>query len=219
MTTNTTAPGIHHASPSLRARNMTISSVTQIDVNAGRKLEPVAERPLQVPDVTQVVAPGPPQAERSEGQLHEPDDPEPEHAEEHAGADRARQPTRARSARHGGHRPRASRRERSARAPRRSGRSARRARPGGRAPCRRRSPCRVVPPGGRKAPRCAGAARRTTPRRHLPPRRGRCGSRPRRRLRPPRSLLAPRRERRTAARAARRVADPAAPALRRRRTR
>ena len=51
------------------------------------QLEPVAECPIQIAQLTQVVAAGPPEVEQAEGELHEPDDPEPEHAEQHAGAD------------------------------------------------------------------------------------------------------------------------------------
>ena len=52
------------------------------------ELEPVAERPVEVARLGQVVAARPPEVEQPERELDEPDDPEPEHAEQHAGADR-----------------------------------------------------------------------------------------------------------------------------------
>ena len=52
------------------------------------ELEPVAECPFQVAHLAQVMAARPPEVEHSEGELHEPDDPQPEHPEQHAGADR-----------------------------------------------------------------------------------------------------------------------------------
>ena len=71
------------------------------------QLDPAVERPLEVSDLAQVVAARPPDAEQAEGQLHEPGDAEPEHAEQHAGADRAGGGLASRSAGRGAHRSRA----------------------------------------------------------------------------------------------------------------
>ena len=186
MTTNTAAPGIHHASPSLRARNMTMSSVTQIDVKAAGELEPAAERPLEVSDLAQVVASRPPdaravrtgaaRARRSRARACRGASP----------CRSGRRPTRERSEGRGGRRPRASRRARSARAPRRSRKK--------RSTCSARRTSAFaedgcgVDPDRRKvgrARRCEEGARRTRPRRRRRPRRGRPDAAAR--LRPPRS--------------------------------
>ena len=54
------------------------------------ELEPVAERPLEVARLRQVVPSCPPDVEQREGQLDQPDEPEAEHAEQHSRADRPR---------------------------------------------------------------------------------------------------------------------------------
>ncbi len=54
----------------------------------GPEREPVAERPFEVADLGQVVAARPPEVEQPERELDEPDDPQPEHAEQHPGPDR-----------------------------------------------------------------------------------------------------------------------------------
>ena len=52
------------------------------------ELEPVPEGPVEVAGLREAVAACPPDVEEPERQLHEPDDPEPEHAEQHPRADR-----------------------------------------------------------------------------------------------------------------------------------
>jgi hypothetical protein len=54
----------------------------------GPECEPVAECPLEVPRLGQLVAACPPEVEQAEGELDEPDDPQAEHAEQHPGPDR-----------------------------------------------------------------------------------------------------------------------------------
>ena len=54
------------------------------------ELEPVAERPLEIARFRQVVPSCPPDVEQRERQLDQPDEPEPEHAQQHPGADRPR---------------------------------------------------------------------------------------------------------------------------------
>ena len=88
IATKTNAPGIHQISPSQRARNITTRRAMQSDDERAAELEPVAERPLEVARLGQVVPPRPPDIEQRERKLDEPDDPEAEHAEQHPGADR-----------------------------------------------------------------------------------------------------------------------------------
>src|SRR5215213_9696605 len=54
-----------------------------------REPEPVAEEPLGVADLRSVVSPRPPELEEAERDLREPEDPEPEHSEQHPGSDLA----------------------------------------------------------------------------------------------------------------------------------
>ena len=90
MATKTAAPGIHHHSPIQRAeRHHDQEREADRDERAAER-EPVVEQPLQVSDLGHVVAPLPPERDEPERELHEPHEPEPEHAEQHPGADRAR---------------------------------------------------------------------------------------------------------------------------------
>ena len=65
-------------------------SAKQIERNCGSEDRPVVEQPVDVAQLALLVSPGPPVRGEAEGQVDEPDDPEPQHPEEHSRADRAR---------------------------------------------------------------------------------------------------------------------------------
>ena len=89
MDTKTAAPGSHHQSPSLRARPITIEERERDREELRAEEEPVLEEPLEVAELRLLVPSRPPVPREAERQPDEPDDAEPEHPEEHPGADRA----------------------------------------------------------------------------------------------------------------------------------
>ena len=90
MTTNTRSPGNPPGLTELPGEEHDDEQGDADRREGGGELEPAAERPFQVADLAQVVASRPPDVQQSERQLHEPDDPEAEHPEEHSRADRPR---------------------------------------------------------------------------------------------------------------------------------